>query len=169
MRLSDLLCREAKPRPVPKASWYIFVLKICMAWISSKRSSSKRVCSVIQGCQIHKKRKFSWYIPRISTFALVSWRCNQRICQERFKDSAKHWLMPPKFIPVFVGGIVCRFCIFLRLQCMCRGHAQCAQRTCFWCFSLYWPVLVLEREIKIGLRQNWTMSHFQAGMSMQPV
>ena len=38
-------------------------------------------------------------------------------------------------------------------ECMRRGHVQCAQSD-FWCFSLYWPVLLFEREIKIGLWQN---------------
>ena len=29
VRLSDLVSKEAKARPVPKPSWYILVLKIC--------------------------------------------------------------------------------------------------------------------------------------------
>ena len=42
-RSSQWPCEQ---RSYPKPSCYILVLKICKAWISSKRSSSKRNCSV---------------------------------------------------------------------------------------------------------------------------
>ena len=43
-------------------------------------------------------------------------------------------------------------------SCVCNAREEAMLSVLkvpvFWCLSLYWPVLVLEREIKIGLWQN---------------
>ena len=57
IRLSDLVSREAKPRPVCKPSRYIFVLKICKTCLSSKRSSSKRILFCHSGLSNAQKNK----------------------------------------------------------------------------------------------------------------
>ena len=45
-------------------------------------------------------------------------------------------------------------------SCVCNAWQEAMlsvlREPVFWCFSLCWPVLFFEREIKIGLRQNWT-------------
>ena len=101
---------EAEPRLVPHSSWYIFVLKICKSWISSKRSSSKRLCSV-------------------KALAI----CSGLVCRHVQERSSQR-VFSVKALAI-CSGLVCRhvpsFCIFSRRQGTRRGHPQCTQSTCF--------------------------------------
>ena len=77
IHLSDLVSREAKPRPVCKPSRYIFVLKICKTCLSSKRSSSKRILFCHSGLSnTQKKESLVNKICGFPHLRLVSvWRC----------------------------------------------------------------------------------------------
>ena len=155
----------------------------------------KGFCSVIQGFRMHKNIKFSWYIINKSYSAVFhictclllkmqsrhQWICvhmyiltcsNDRLANASAKSGSKTWPSIDSCLHNsfrFSWGV--SFAGFA-YSCVCNAWQEdmlsVLREPVVWCFSLCWPVLFFEREIKIGLRQNWTMSHFQAGMSMQP-
>ena len=117
------------------ATFWAYVLDLVPQWWELKTTTSGRVHRILN------------FLGR--TIRTIPCLCNMNLtlhCPSQVHDlGLKHSGTWP---PIDVSWC----CLFLM-------QSRRAQRTCFWCFSLYWPV---------GTGDQNRMSYFQAGMSLQP-